>query len=101
MNLTYGIIRTTYRDGYDRTAYTEIGVPYEYDIKLNPIGCRFLKGQRIRLYIASSDFPNFDRNHNTGKDYWSDTEFKVAHQTIYHTVDMPSRVILPVIPRAK
>ena len=98
VNLTYGIVRTRYRDGFDRVAFTEPGVPYEYDVKLNPIGCRFLKGQSIRLYVTSSDFPNFDRNHNTGKDYWSDTELRVAHQTVYHTDDMPSRLILPVIP---
>ena len=99
INLTYGIIRTTYRNGYEGVAYNQPNTPYLYDIKLNPIGCRFLKGQRIRLYISSSDFPNFDRNHNTGNDYWSDKEFKVAHQTVYHTDDMPSRLILPLIPK--
>ncbi len=98
VNLTYGVMRTGYREGFDRVAYTEPGRQYEYDIKLNPIGCRFLKGQRIRLYISSSDFPNFDRNHNTGNDYWSDTEFRVAHQTVFHSAEMPSRIILPVIP---
>ena len=57
-----------------------------------------MKGQRIRLYVSSSDFPNFDRNHNTGNDFWSDTEFRVAHQTIFHAGEMASRLILPVIP---
>ena len=92
-------MRSRYRDGYDRNRLPlNRSVPYEYDIKLNPIGCRFQNGQRIRLYVTSSDFPNFDRNHNTGKDYWSDTELRVAHQTIYHTNEMPSRLILPIIP---
>ena len=98
INLTYGIIRTTYRDGYSNTAYTKPNTPYLYDIKLNPIGCRFLKGQRIRLYVSSSDFPNFDRNHNTGKPYHSDTELRAAQQTVFHTEDMASHVVLPVIP---
>ena len=98
INLTYGIIRTTYRDGYDRAAYTRPDTPNLYDIKLNPIGCRFLAGQRIRLYITSSDFPNFDRNHNTGNPYHSDTELRVAQQTVFHTQDMPSHIVLPVIP---
>ncbi len=99
VNLTYGIIRTTYREGYHQTAYNEPNTPYEYEIKLNPVGCRFQKGQRIRLYIASSDFPNFDRNHNTGKPYYSDTELRTAHQTIHHSSEMPSRLILPIIPK--
>lgn len=97
INLTYGIIRTTYRDGYDRAAYTRPDTPNLYDIKLNPIGCRFLAGQRIRLYITSSDFPNFDRNHNTGNPYHSDTELRVAQQTVFHTQDMPSHILLPII----
>ncbi len=98
INLTYGIIRTTYRDGYDRDAYTRPDTPNLYDIKLNPIGCRFLAGQRIRLYITSSDFPNFDRNHNTGNPYHTDTKLQPANQTIFHTADMPSHILLPVIP---
>ena len=97
VNLTYGIIRTSYRDGYDRVAYTKPNTPYLYDIKLNPVGCRFQKGQRIRLYVSSSDFPNFDRNHNTGKPYYSDTELRVAHQTVFHTGEMASHLVLPVV----
>lgn len=97
INLTYGIIRTTYRDGYDRTAYTRPDTPHLYDIKLNPIGCRFLAGQRIRLYVTSSDFPNFDRNHNTGNPYHSDTQLQPANQTIFHTQEMPSHIVLPII----
>ena len=59
----------------------------------------FRKGHRIRVDIASSVFPNFDRNHNTGRDFWSDTELRVATNTVFHDRSRPSRVILPVIPR--
>jgi predicted acyl esterase len=53
----------------------------------------------LRLYVSSSDFPNFDRNHNTGKDYWSDAELRTAHQTVFHSMDRPSHLVLPMIPR--
>jgi hypothetical protein len=33
---------------------------------------------------ASSDFPNYDRNHNTDPDYWSDAELRTARQTVFH-----------------
>ncbi|MGH6814551.1 MAG: CocE/NonD family hydrolase [Hyphomicrobiaceae bacterium] len=99
VNLTYGIMRARYRNGYDCPALLEPGKPYEYSIHLNPVGILFKKGQRIRLYVSSSDFPNFDRNHNTGRDYWSDTELRSARQTVFHSPSMPSRLILPVIPR--
>ncbi len=99
VNLTYGIMRAQYRNGYEDPTLLEPGEVCEYTIKLNPIGCLFKPGQRLRLYVSSSDFPNFDRNHNTGKDYWSDAELRVAHQTIFHTGDRPSHLVLPVIPR--
>ena len=99
VNLTYGILRTQYREGFETPKLIRPNVPLEYTIRLNPTGILFKRGQRIRLYISSSDFPNFDRNHNTGRPYWSDTELKVAHQTVFHETERPSRLILPVIPR--
>ena len=99
VNLTYGIMRARYREGYDNPSLIEPGQPYEYTIRLNPTGILFRQGHRIRLDVSSSDFPNFDRNHNTGADFWSDTELRVAHQTVFHNVEYPSRLILPLIPR--
>ena len=98
VNLTYGIMRARYRNGFDQPALLEPGTLTEYTIRLNPIGIRFRRGERIRLYVSSSDFPNFDRNHNTGRDYWSDTELRVARQEVFHSAGRPSRLILPVIP---
>ena len=98
VNLTYGIMRARYRDGYDNPNLIEPGKPYEYTIRLNPTGILFRRGHQIRLDVSSSDFPNFDRNHNTGADFWSDTELRIAHQTVFHSAEYPSRLILPVIP---
>ena len=99
VNLTYGIMRARYRDGYDNATFIEPGKPYEYTIRLNPTGILFRRGYRIRLDVSSSDFPNFDRNHNTGADFWSDAELRVARQTVFHSAEYPSRLILPIIPR--
>jgi predicted acyl esterase len=65
---------------------------------MNPVGIQIQPRQRLRLDISSSDFPNFDRNHNTGKDYWSDTEMRTARQTILHDAEHPSHLALPAIP---
>ena len=97
VNLTYGIVRARYRDGFDEELALEPGVPVNYTIQLNPVGIEIQPGQRLRLDVSSSDFPNFDRNHNTGKDFWSDTELRVANQTVFHDSDMPSRLVLPLI----
>ena len=99
VNLCYGIIRARYREGFDSPNLIEPGRPYEYNVPLNPTGIVFKKGHRMRVDVSSSDFPNFDRNHNTGADFWSDAELRVAHQTVYHDGEHPSRLVLPVIPR--
>ena len=99
VNLTYGILRASYRNGMDKPSLIEPGRPYEYMVKLNPTGMLFQRGHRIRLDVSSSDFPNFDRNHNTGADFWSDAELRVARQTVFHDTERPSRLVLPVIPR--
>ena len=96
VNVCYGILRTSYRNGYDDPMPMGPGTPYEFTIKLGPTGIRFGEGHRIRLDISSSDFPNFDRNHNTGADFWSDAELRTAHQTVYHDREHPSRLVLPV-----
>ncbi|MSP48193.1 MAG: CocE/NonD family hydrolase [Alphaproteobacteria bacterium] len=96
-NLCYGIMRARYRQGFDKQVLLDAGTPQEYVIPMMQVGIRFKKGSRIRLDIASSDFPNFDRNHNTGRDYWSDPELRVAHQTVFHDPRYPSRIVLPVI----
>ena len=99
VNLTYGIMRAQYRHDYANPTLLEPGEIAQYTIKLNPIGCLFKPGQKLRLSVSSSDFPNFDRNHNTGKDYWSDAELRVAQQTVFHSPEYPSHLVLPVIPR--
>ncbi|MBM3548837.1 MAG: CocE/NonD family hydrolase [Alphaproteobacteria bacterium] len=97
INLTYGILRAQFRNGFDRPSLLEPNATYEFTVPLNPIAVLFKRGQRIRLYVSSSDFPNFDRNHNTGRDYWSDPELRPARQTVFHDVSKPSRLTLPVI----
>jgi putative CocE/NonD family hydrolase len=97
-NLCYGILRARFRRGFDKPELLDPGTPQEYVIPMMQVGIRFKKGSRIRIDIASSDFPNFDRNHNTGRDYWSDPDLRVARQTVFHDPRFPSRVVLPVIP---
>ena len=74
-------------------------MPTKYTIKMNPVGIEIQPGQRLRLDISSSDFSNFDRNHNTGKDFWTDSELRIARQTIFHDAEMPSRLLMPLLPR--
>ena len=85
------------RDGLDEPSLIEPGKPYEYTIKVNPTGNLFKSGHRIRVDISSSDFPNFDRNHNTGGDDYAESTLVTAHQTVFHDQARPSRIVLPVV----
>jgi putative CocE/NonD family hydrolase len=60
----------------------------------------FLKGHSIRLEISSSNFPRFDRNPNTGAAIGQDARMQNAIQTIYHSKDRSSHLLLPVVDRA-
>lgn len=98
INLCTGICRTRFLDGYDKIKVLEPGTPYEIPIRLQSTGILFRRGSRIRLDISSSEFPNFDRNHNTGRDYLFDSELRPARQTIFHDGVRPSHIILPILP---
>jgi uncharacterized protein len=98
-NLTDGIIRARYREGTDRPRPIEPGRAYEYTIDLWATSNLFKAGHRIRLEIASANFPRFDRNLNTGHALGQDAEMQPALQTILHDAEHPSHVILPIIPR--
>jgi uncharacterized protein len=62
----------------------------------------FKAGHRVRVDIASSNFPCFDRNPGNGAPAATATErdFVVAEQMICHDAANPSYITLPVIPRA-
>jgi putative CocE/NonD family hydrolase len=96
--LCHGIVRARYRESFDRPSLIQPGQAYEYTIQVNPTGNLFRPGHRVRLDVSSSDFPNFDRNHNTGGDDYRESALQTARQTIFHDAARPSRLILPVIP---
>ena len=100
VNLCDGIIRARYRESRERQKLLESGKVYEFKINLGPTSNVFLRGHRIRLEIASCNFPRFDRNLNTGATpYAGSAEVKVAQQRVFHERSYPSHVLLPIIPR--
>lgn len=56
-------------------------------------------GERIRLEVASSSWPKFDANLNTGGSIADEKTGVVANQTVYHDRNRASYVLLPIIPR--
>ena len=96
MEVCYGMVRARHRNGFDTEDLLTPGEVTQFRIRMGIGACCFRKGHRIRLEICSSDFPNHDRNHNTGKNDLLDAEMVIAEQRVYHSQEHPSALILPV-----
>jgi hypothetical protein len=97
MNVAQGIIRARFRESWEAPTLLEPGRIYRYEIDCWSSSNCFLPGHRIRVEIASSNFPQFDRNPNTGHAFALDAELSPATQTVYHDAAHPSHIVLPVI----
>jgi len=92
-----GIRRARYRHGTVKEELLTPGKPETFPIELFDIAHRFLPGHRIRVEISSSAAPMFNPNQNTGNPVATDTEWKVARQTVYHDRTRASAIVLPVV----
>ena len=97
-DVSSGLMRARYRCGFDKPKLIQPGEVIKYTIRMNPTSNAFLPGHRIRLDITSSDFPNFDRNHNTAANQNADAILVTAKQTVYHGGQHATRIILPWVP---
>lgn len=100
IDVASGMVRARYRESLERPLFLEPGRPTRFRIRMGPTAIEFQPGHRIRLDVTSSDFPNYDRNHNTAADPNVDAELRTAKQTVFHGGQRASRLILPVIPAA-
>lgn len=71
---------------------------HHWEFDLEPTSCVFAAGERIRLEIASSAFPLYDRNPGTGVPSPRATswDWRRSTQIVFHTSDRPSSLFLPV-----
>ena len=75
----------------------EPGQIYPLAIELPPLANLFKAGHCIRLDVASSNFPRFDINPNTGEALGRHTRSVKATNTVYADAHHPSHIRLPVI----
>ena len=99
-NLVEGVVRARYRESLMYPTLIEPGRAYRYDIAMPALSHVLFAGHRLRVDVTSSCFPRWDRNPNTGRPFGTDADTVAADQTIFHDRDRPSRVVLPVVPRA-
>lgn len=98
LNIADSITRMRYRNSRDRAELMEPGTIYEITIEPQATSNFFAAGHRIRVDIASSNFPHYDVNPNTGEPLGLERRFAVAHQSVFHDAVRPSHIVLPIVP---
>ncbi len=95
-NVDDTIFRARYREGYDKEVFMEDGDVYELNPTAMSTSYEFAAGHRIRVEVASSKFPQYMRNLNTGGNNYDETEGVIARNSVHHSAAHPSQIILPV-----
>ena len=101
MPVSEGMLRARFHEGLDRISLLKPDQVYEFDIEMTGTANVFRPGHRIRVDITSSNFPQFDRNPNTGDPLGTSARVRVAQQTVYHGGKNLSYIILPVVSPVK
>ena len=97
-NVDDTIFRARYREGYDRQVFMQDSEVYELNPTAMSTSYLFQAGHRIRVEVASSKFPQYNRNLNTGGNNYDETEPVVARNTLHYGAEHPSQIVLPVRP---
>ena len=96
--LTAGVLRGRFRNSLAEPELLTPDVVLDYTIPLRPTCWEIPAGNRLQVAIASAAFPWIDRNPNTGQ--WPASarysDFQVATQTVFHSSQWPSRIVLPI-----
>jgi uncharacterized protein len=97
-NLDETIQRMRYRNGYDKPlAWMEAGKVYKVTLQPMVTSNYFEAGHRIRIEVASSNFPRFDRNLNTGGKNYDESQGVVARNAVHHSKQYPSELKITVV----
>jgi uncharacterized protein len=99
INLQEGIVRARYRESQSEPSLLEPDRIYRYDISLGPVGVRIAPGNRLRVTVSSSDFPQWDRNLNTGDHLFRQrpSAAVVATQTVLHNTEHASHLTVHTV----
>ncbi|NMP24072.1 CocE/NonD family hydrolase [Sulfobacillus harzensis] len=97
IRLSSYIVRARYRHGLDAPKPLTPGAVERYDIFLPNIGHVFKPGHRVRVSLTSSSKGVAFPNTNSGENPYDDPPPVMAQQTIWHTPEYPSHILLPLL----
>jgi len=96
LNLTDGIFRCRFHASWEKASLLDAHEVYEITIEPFATSNLFKQGHRIRLDIASSNFPKYDVNPNSGESAADARERRVALNTLHLSSAHPSSITLCV-----
>lgn len=96
LNITDGIFRCRFHASWEKAAPLQAGKVYSITIEPFATCNLFKQGHRIRLDIASSNFPKYDVNPNTGESAADGRVMRVAVNTLHLSPEYPSSIVLPM-----
>jgi predicted acyl esterase len=92
-------LRARYREGFDKEVLLTPGKPAKLNWHIGWTSIIFNKGHRIRVTIASTGYPLYEPNNQTGgpqtMDWMKSSNFAI--NTIWHDQAHPSQIIVPEI----
>ncbi len=91
-----GIRRLKFRNGFDVAEPLAAGQKAKVEIDLWTTSIIFNKGHKIGLHISSSNYPRFEKNPNSGDDFPTEDNLRVANNTVHILPKHPSAIVLPV-----
>jgi hypothetical protein len=95
------VLRASYRNASLKPELLSPGKVYPLNLDRMLTSNVFREGHRIRVQISAAFSPHFSRNLQTGESEITSSKTQLGHIRIYHDAEHPSRIVLPIIPRAK
>jgi uncharacterized protein len=97
-NIQEGALRLRYRNGFAVPELLEPGRRYTVTVPMRSIAYYLPAGHRLRMSIASSNFPRLERNLQNGTDNpHTESAPVIARNRIFYGADATSYLELPII----
>ena len=100
-NLSDTALRLRYRNGTAAAAPLVPGRVYPVKLTGMVTASDFLPGHRLRIEVASTNFPNYERNLNSGGRNSEESAPHIARTSVLHDARNPSYVEFSTLPRQR
>lgn len=95
--LAHGIVRGSFRESLSQPSPLVPGQRYKLTVDLGSCAALLAAGHRLRVEVAGSSFPMYDRNTHTAEGPFAKRAIP-SNQRIFHQQDQASAIVLPVLP---